>query len=82
MPYNTDRCLIRVCDAIFECGKDCPYGKGCNLKLVQNGLPRDLEVCNPHKFFCRNSAEILQKLMRFDRKADDSPHKSCFSSGF
>ena len=46
VPYNQDRCLLRVCDKIFECGDDCPYGRSCMLKLVQHGLPRDLEVFN------------------------------------
>lgn len=44
VPYNRDRCLLRVCDAVFECGPDCPYGKRCIIKLVQHGLPRDLEI--------------------------------------
>jgi hypothetical protein len=43
-PYNTDRCLIEVCDKLHECGAECKDGRHCMLKLVQHGLPRDLEV--------------------------------------
>ena len=43
-PYNRDRCLIEVCDAVYECGAECKGGLKCMLKLVQHGLPRDLEV--------------------------------------
>ena len=43
-PYNHDRCLIEVCDFIRECGTECKLGRKCLLKLVQHGLPRDLEV--------------------------------------
>ena len=40
VPYNADRCLLRVCDAVYECGAGCPYGKNCILKLVQHGAPQ------------------------------------------
>eukprot|EP01047_Picozoa_sp_COSAG01_P036372 COSAG01_NODE_2840_length_6992_cov_2.267228_5_plen_866_part_00 len=43
-PYNRDRCLIEVCDSLHECGTECRGGRHCMLKLVQHGLPRDLEV--------------------------------------
>ena len=41
MPYNRDRCLLRVCDAVYECGGDCPYGKACILKLVRATAQND-----------------------------------------
>eukprot|EP01052_Picozoa_sp_SAG31_P037114 SAG31_NODE_4741_length_2988_cov_1.101419_2_plen_118_part_00 len=43
-PYNIDACLIQVCDIVYECGPGCEHGNSCHSRLVQRGLPRDLEV--------------------------------------
>jgi|EP01046_Picozoa_sp_COSAG06_P048832 hypothetical protein len=44
MPYTKGRRLQQVCDAVYECGDDCPVGEECRLKCVQRGLQRDIEI--------------------------------------
>jgi hypothetical protein len=48
MPYNGDACLMRVCDCVYECGEGCEFGPACGLRLVQRGLPRDVDVYFVH----------------------------------
>ena len=44
IPYNSDGCLLEVCDKVVECGVDCKAGSACPVKLIQKGLARHLEV--------------------------------------